>query len=457
MPLLILLLLLFAPLAIADTVSDAEFRMASFSADVTPPIGHVLFTGHWKDSTGVDSPLEARGFVLLPPKGEKAVVFCSVDWSEIRNEAYDRWRDVLAEAASTTRERVLVSAVHQHDTPLADLEAERLLNAAGSPYHVIDLSFHEAAVQRVAESLRAALHSAQRVTHLGFGLGKVEKLASNRRYHLPDGTISYNRMSATKDPVGRAGEEGLIDPFVRALSFWDGDKALVVLSVYSIHPMSYYGTTLASSDFPGIARNARQATAPATFQIYASGCSGNTVAGKYNDGDPENRPILAQRLESGMKEAFDKTRRVPLKSMELRLEKVRLDPRTDPEFTPEALREVIKKEGTARSHGMAAIGLSWAERAADPNVRIDFPAIRFNDGEATLLLLPGEIYVEYQLAAQSFAKDSFVITVGYGESAAGYISPEKAREENDGNLQSWSWVAPNMEERIMAAIQRLVQ
>ncbi len=50
------------------------------------------------------------------------VVLCSVDWCGIGNDAHDRWREVLADAAGTTRERVLVCAIHQHDAPLVDPE-----------------------------------------------------------------------------------------------------------------------------------------------------------------------------------------------------------------------------------------------------------------------------------------------------------------------------------------------
>lgn len=442
----------------ADEKEPSDFRVATFSANVTPPLGHMLFTGHWKRAEGIDSPLEARGFVLLPPdeRGEKPVVCCVVDWSEIRNEAYDRWRDALATAAGTTRERVFVSAVHQHDTPLADLEAQRLLEAAGSPHQVVDLAFHETAVTRVAEALKESLAAAEPVTHLGCGRGRVEEVASNRRYLLSDGTVRHNRTSSSKDLSARRAPEGDIDPFVSALSFWNGDRPLVVLSVYAVHPMSYYGTGRIGSDFPGLARAARQAATPETFQIYASGCSGNVTAGKYNDGSPGNREALALRLEKGMAAALAGTKRSPLETMEFRLERVRLEPRDTEGFTEADLSHRLATTEDARSHGMAAIGLSWRKRADDPGHRIDFPALRFNGGEASLLLLPGEIYVEYQLAAQEAAGDGFVVAFGYGESAAGYLPIERAWTENDSNLRDWCWIAPGMEERTMDAIRKLL-
>jgi len=74
------------------------FKLATFSSDATPPIGHMLLTGGHKKAESIEGPLEVRGFVLLPPN-EKPLVFCSVDWADIRNEAYRRWCDVLSEAA----------------------------------------------------------------------------------------------------------------------------------------------------------------------------------------------------------------------------------------------------------------------------------------------------------------------------------------------------------------------
>jgi hypothetical protein len=83
------------------------------------------------------------------------------------------------------------------------------------------------------------------------------------------------------------------------------------------------------------------------------------------------------------------------------------------------------------------------------------PVIDF--GPAQLLLLPAESYVEYQLFAQSVRPDSFVIAVGYGESAPGYIPIEKAWAENDSNLRDWCWVAPGAEARMKEAIVEALQ
>ena len=78
-------------------------------------------------------------------------------------------------------------------------------------------------------------------------------------------------------------------------------------------------------------------------------------------------------------------------------------------------------------------------------------------GEAMLLVLPGEAYVEFQLAAQRMRPDTFVLVAGYGEGATGYIPTEKHIAEKDPNLNDWWWVAPGSEGRLMEAMKRVLR
>ena len=118
-------------LLFAVTADAAEFRLATFSRDVTIPLGHRCMGVLPTKSKRIVDRLWAHGFVLTG--GDKPVVLCAVDWCEIRNGAYDQWRDALAKAAGTTRERVLVCSLHQHDAPVTDSGAAELLREAGLP------------------------------------------------------------------------------------------------------------------------------------------------------------------------------------------------------------------------------------------------------------------------------------------------------------------------------------
>ncbi len=426
------------------------FRLATFSADVTVPIGHGMMGGAWL-SKSVADPLFAHGFVLMG--GGVPIVFVSVDWCEIRNDALTRWQEVLAAAAGTKPERVMVCAIHQHDAPVADLEAERILRARKLAGTVCDLEFHERAVQGVATAVRASLgHPGNKssVTHIGVGQAKVERVASNRRYQMPDGSIRFDRMSSTRNAFAIEADEGLIDPWLKTLSFWDGDRAVAALSGYAVHPMSYYGSGEVSADFPGIARAKRQRDLPGVKQIYFSGCGGNVTAGKYNNGDRANRAMLAERLYQALTTAWRETKRHPLTDVSFRSTPVRLEPRNGPGFTVADLEKKLATETKPFQQCLAALALSWRKRA-DAGRRIAIPALDL--GAAQLLVLPGEAYVEYQLAAQRERPDSFVLVAGYGEGATGYIPTEKHIEEKDPNLGDWWWLAPGAEPRLLAAIR----
>ncbi|MEZ6059976.1 MAG: hypothetical protein R3C19_06415 [Planctomycetaceae bacterium] len=438
----------FAVNAVADPPNEGGFRVATFSADVTVPIGHRCMGVLPTKVRKIADPLEAHGFVLLG--ADKPIVVVAVDWCEIRNGAYDEWRDALAAAAGTVRGHVLVTSLHQHDAPVADAGAAALLAEVGLKGELYDEDFHAVCIERVAAALRQGLESSQPVTHVGTGKAPVENIASNRRVVMADGRVTFDRGSRSgADEFLSSAPVGEIDPDVRTLSFWNGDKPLVALSVYATHPMSYYGQGEVSADFVGLARRQRQRDLPGVMQIYASGCSGDVTAGKYNDGSEASRVELTNRLHAAMTAAWDATTTVPLTKITFRSTPLQLEYYRHGDLEPDKLRATLADE-TQRTEDriLAAMGLSNFQRASSGQP-IDVPCIDF--GNAQLLLFPGESFVGYQLMAQQMKPDSFVVSVGYGECWPGYIPTESAFA--DSFHDKWLWVAPGSERRIQEALK----
>jgi hypothetical protein len=434
---------------VAQPQEPEPLTLSTFSAEVTIPVGHPCMGGGIAPAKEVLDPLYANGFVLRG--AGRPVVFLAVDWCEIRNGAYDRFRTKVAAAVGTDPVRVMLCALHQHDAPIMDLEAQELLERHKAGAAVCDLAFFEKATTAVADAAAASLKAARRVTHLGTGRARVEQVASNRRYVDEAGAVRYNRMSATRDAKVRAAGEGTIDPELKTLSFWDGDTPLVGLSAYSCHPMSYYGRGGVTADFVGLARRRRQADTPTTPQLYASGCSGNVTAGKFNDGDPANRPLLGDRVYRAMAAAWRDTTKVPVPRPTFRSVPLTLEARGGAGFTAAELTTRLTTDARPFGRCLAALGLSWANRvrAGKP---IDIPVLDF--GGAVLTVLPAESYVEFQLLAQQARPADFVMVAGYGECGPGYIPIERAWAENDGNLSDWCWVERGSERRMTEAIRR---
>ena len=434
-----------------NVAAKPGFRIATFSADVTVPLNHRCMGVLPTKSRFVKDPLEARGFVLLGPERPIAVV--AVDWCEIRNGAYDQWRDTVATAAGTSRERVLVSSLHQHDAPVVDAGAAKLLRNAGLSNELYDEDFHAEVLQRVATAVKEALPKAVPVTHVGTGQGKVEKVASNRRIVRENGRVTFGRGSRSGgDAFMSAAPDGQIDPFVRTISFWNQKTPIAALSVYSIHPMSTYGQGVVSADFVGLARRLRQYDLPNVMQIYASGCSGDVTAGKYNDGSDAARHKLTQRLYEGMQRAWENTKTTPLTQAEFRSTPLQLQFYEHGDLEPAKLQATLN-DANRRTEDriLAAMSLSSHQRviAGQP---IDFPCIDF--GAAQLLLFPGEAFVGYQLMAQQMNPESFVVSIGYGECWPGYIPLNSSF--GDGFHDKWLWVPPGSENRMRQAIQKVL-
>src|SRR5690606_37194206 len=207
----------------AQAIGSSEgLRLSTFDVDATPPIGDPLTYDSTANSW--DLGLRAKGIVLqgagLP------IVLVAIDWIGIANESQDAFKAALAEAANTLPERVAVHTLHQHDAPISDFGAERILLDAGLDPAAFESSFDKEVIRRLQTAIKVSLQQSEVVTHIGTGEAAIEKVASNRRILGPDGKAIFSRTSSTKDSTMRAKPEGLIDPMVQLISFWRDERPL---------------------------------------------------------------------------------------------------------------------------------------------------------------------------------------------------------------------------------------
>ena len=78
-------------------------------------------------------------------------------------------------------------------------------------------------------------------------------------------------------------------------------------------------------------------------------------------------------------------------------------------------------------------------------------------GTAKILHMPGELFVEYQLAAQKMRPDAFVAMAAYGDYGPGYIGTSIAYTQGGYETGIVSRVAPEVEQVLTDAIQTLLQ
>jgi hypothetical protein len=429
---------------------DGALRLAPFRFDVTPPLGHSCCGGWIKPVVAVDDPLEAVGFVLLG--AGDPVVICAVDWTGLLNEAHVRWRATLAKAAGTSPERVAVQCVHQHNAPFACLDAEQIVSAEGDLPHIVDLVFFDRCLDTAEKTVRQAVDRAQAVTHVAQGQAQVDRVASNRRVNRDDqGHILAMRGSSCRNAALRALPEGLIDPWLKTVAFYNGPQKLVACHYYATHPMSYYGDGRVSSDFAGLARKRRQAEEPGCLHIYFTGCAGNVAAGKYNDGSPEMRPVLTDRVYQGIVQSEAALRPVGIDHVAWKSVEILPAPRAS--LDADLLQsQIADKSGSVVSRNRPAFQLAWLRRL-QRRVPIVLSSLHIND--IRLLHLPGECFVQYQLRAQTMQPAGFVATAAYGDGGPWYV-PVREEYDRGGYEPSVAFCDPEIDEILGRGMQSLL-
>ncbi len=433
---------------LAQETGTSGLTLATFDVDATPPVGSYMAYGRVLNTW--DMGLRARGIVIIG--SGKPIVLCSVDWIGIANDSQDEFKMAMAGAAGTDPERVALHTIHQHDAPICDFGAEKFLIAGGFDPLGYESTFTRKVMLRISDAIRSSLASAQPFNQIGLGEAPVVMVASNRRILGSDGRVRATRYTSCQDSALRAEPEGLIDPIMSVISFWNDDKPLAVLSYYAVHPQSYYQTGLPNPDFPGIARFYRQLEVPEALHIHFNGAGGNLGAGKYNDGSHENRGILARRLADGMKKAWEATKREKITAGQIswNIEPVALPPAKYLENIGAALKE---KAGDPIFISNNISKIIWFNRCRDGK-KINICCLSM--GRARILHMPGELFVEYQLAARAERPDLFIAMAAYGDYGPEYICTDIAYQQGGYEGGDASGVAPGSEKILMTAIKNLL-
>jgi hypothetical protein len=103
-----------AVLTLAIRTLGAGLEVAAFDVDATPATGTLLA---YDPMVGAgELTLRCRG-IILRGSGEP-IVLAAIDWIGVANDSHDAFRDALAAAAGTRRQRVSIHALHQYTLSL---------------------------------------------------------------------------------------------------------------------------------------------------------------------------------------------------------------------------------------------------------------------------------------------------------------------------------------------------
>ena len=452
--------------------------------DITPPAGtHLAGSG-----AGDHRPTEAA----LDPLFAKSIVFeadgrrvCLVilDLTIVTGDYTNRIRAAICERTGIERDAIMVQATQTHsapslgyfmldpDFPLETDEETEYLRGAERAY----------GDRAATAAVEAAVEAAGRLqpARIGLGRGVLGDLAFNRRGIRRDGTIFMPRpLGREQQPLGISDVcylEGPMDPEVGVCCVQDMNrKPLAFLLHYTCHPVNAYGNSdtflAASADWPGAwSREMQQAFGADAVPLVVNGCCGNINPWHPFDGNfrPDHQRMgrglarMSERIVHDM--TFDGEA-----ALDTRTEKIGLPFREIPD---ERLREVaaILDEHPKPPRGAdGQVDPRWFRAASTRSVELcmqrdgafSYEIQAFRIGDLCIVGLPGEPFVEGQLALKVNSAAPYLFPAHLTTQYVGYLPtreayPRGGHEANE-DVTYWAKLAPGCLETVIERARSLV-
>ncbi|MCL2623269.1 MAG: hypothetical protein FWD31_06330 [Planctomycetaceae bacterium] len=425
---------------LSATENSTDLKLVTFQVDVTPPIGDPLA---YVPNDKVDTPIYVSGIVL--DDGNTRAVWVSCDYIYICGESYVKWTEMIAKQAGTIVENVFLHSVHQHDSIRWAPEYNPKEGEDGAV--VVNPEYCEKSLKDVSDAMANAVNGTwQSVGKLLTAETRIGGLAANRRLVDDNGQFAFTRFSGKNPPALQAWPVGKIDPILRTVCFENTEGSrIVALHFYATHPMAAYMRSMVSTDVPGRAlRHVRENDDSVALSIYFTGCGGDVTFGKYNPtGDAQAIDQLGTRLGEGILGNLRRLEEQPLGRIEIK--RVAFEVPFNPELRPAS--EYKGEPALERRYLLETIDL-WrqstvARMSVGPKVHL-------------LSFTLSEVFVDYQLYAQSLIPEHFLATAAYGNGVYWYIPTRAAFEENGGyeTGDNACVVTPEIDEVLRDALRR---
>ena len=124
-----------------------------------------------------------------------------------------------------------------------------------------------------------------------------------------------------------------------------------------------------------------------------------------------------------------------------------------PGFEEETLRaKLTDPKASAADQSRLSRAIAWYRRLQAGH-RIELSALRL--GPARVLHMPGELFIEYQLAAQQMRPAEFQAMAAYGDYGPSYIGTEISYGQGGYETDRVSFVGPRVEKVLLDALRAL--
>jgi hypothetical protein len=446
-------------------------KAGSATSNITPWLGTAIPGGFRpRYAEDVDDELLAKALVI--DNGETRLAMVTCDLIAVTQKMADGVKARIAERCGIPPEHVMVNATHTHTAAsVADLLGVKE-----------DAEYTDWAPMKIADAVELAARRL-RPARIGFASVDEGRISFHRRWHMKDGTVQMNPGVGRPDLIRPVGP---IDPEL-AMMYVEGTDGTPISAVanFSLHYVGTDNGGAISADYFGhffrlMRRYLGETCVPLLW---------NAASGQINNIDYSGRTKWTARGHQQARKMANVLAGhmiTEIQFMEMR-ETLELSgalgvlefPRKP--ITPEDLATAEKiLAALVGTYDKYTTGpFSWVVGQPIPKDRVDIYALECQRlaklprkltapvqvlrlGEARIVALPGEIFVEIGLDIKSkvAAKPTFLVSLANGY--IGYVCTDEALKEH-GGYETWAAMsslggvgtAPAMESLVISLMRQL--
>ena len=425
---------------------QTTLKAGSASANITPPLGTRIPGGFRpRYAENVDDELCAKAVVIDNGTTRIAIVTC--DLIAIPEKVADAAKARIADRCDIPAAHVMVNATHTHTAvAIADLLGVDE-----------DLGYTEWVSLKIADAVELAVWRLK-PARVGFASVNEERITFNRRWHMKDGTVRFNPGIENPDLVEPT---GTIDPEV-AMMFVEADDGTPISAVanFSLHYIGTNNGNALSADYFGhfdrLMRHYLGDTCVSLLWNAASGQINNTdFSGQTKWTASGHRQavkmanVLAGHFITEMQlmemhETLDlsgdlatltfQRKRITAEDLNVAEQVLSVPQGTYDAYETGPFSWVV---GQPIPQALVDVYALECQRLAKLPAQMTAPIQVLRLGEAAIVALPGEVFVEtgMNIKAASDASPMFLVSLANGY--IGYICTDKALTQ-EGGYETWA-------------------
>ena len=425
---------------------QVKLKAGSATANITPPLGTAIPGGFRpRYAENVDDDLFAKALVIDNGLTRIAIVTC--DLIAIPEKIANAAKARIAERCGIPAAQVMVNATHTHT-------AVAIANLLGVDE---DTDYTEWVPLKIADAVELAVWRLK-PARVGFASVDEGRITFNRRWHMKDGTVRFNPGIEHPDLVEPT---GTIDPEL-AMMFVEADDGTPVSAVanFSLHYIGTDNSNALSADYFGhFDRLMRRYLGDTCISLLW-----NAASGQINNTDYSGQTKWTARGHQQAMKMANVLAGHFITEMQLMKMHDTLDLSGDlttltfqrKQITAEDLKvaeQVLSvPQGTYDAYETGPF--SWVVGQPIPTALVDVYALECQRlaklpeqmtapiqvlrlGEAAIVALPGEVFVETGLNIKSRSNANPLFLVSLANGYIGYICTDEALTQ-EGGYETWA-------------------